>query len=93
MPYLQEPPPLGGGILREFDLLGELRLKISLFGVLPLLDDHLRPLSLLFRLFWGWRLVLGAPLPQGPLGQPGVHGLLESPLAHLFVFLNINYYS
>ena len=93
MPYLQEPPPLGGGSLREFDLLGEFRLKISLFGVLPLLDDHLRPLSLIFRLSRGWRLLLAGPLPQDPLGQPGVNGLLGSPLAHLFVFLNINYYS
>ena len=70
MPYLQEPIFLGGESLREFDLLGEFRLKISLFGVLPLLDDHLRPLSLLFRLFRGWGLLLGDPLPQGLLGSP-----------------------
>ena len=89
--------PLGGGGRRHVEVLGEFRLLLSFFivllGVLPREEGRLRPLSLLLRLSRGWRLLLGAPRPQGPLGQPGVLGLLGSPLAHLFLFLYFNYYS
>ena len=96
MAYLLVTLPLGGGGRRHLEVLVEFRLHFSaifLLGVLRHLEGHLRPLSLLFRLSRGWRLLLGVPRPQGPPGQPGVHGLLGSPLAHLFVFLNFNYYS
>jgi hypothetical protein len=34
-----------------------------------------------------------ALLPQGPLGLPGVIGLVARLLGHLYKFLNINYIS
>ena len=90
VPYLQVPPLFGRDGRRDGEILLEFRHKICFLGVLPPADDYLRPLWPLFRLSRGWGLLLGDPLPQGPLGQPGVHGLRGSRLAHLFVFLNIN---
>ena len=93
VPYLQVPPLLGTDGRRDGEILLKLRHKICFLGVLPPPDDHLRPLLPLARLSRGWRLPLGAPHPQGPLGQPGCLGLLVFLLHYVHEFLIINYIS
>jgi hypothetical protein len=94
--YLLETLPLGGGSRHHVEVLREFRLlliSIFLLGVLLRLEGHLRPLRPLARLSRGWRLSQAALLPQGPLGLPGVIGLVARLLGHLYKFLNINYIS